>query len=97
MGEDNLNTLNLGRQQTKDPKTWSPLLAGSFFFLDMGPFKNFLLFPPFFGCFGLFMVGRVSSYTTFYSFHSEYYIALIKVLFTLLDSHDPSYSLVKLV
>ncbi len=38
-----------------------------------------------------------ANYDIYYSFFSEYYIALIKVLLTLLDSHDPSYSLVKLV
>jgi hypothetical protein len=47
MPEENSNTLSLGRQQTKDPKTWFPLLAGSFVFLDMGPFKNFLVYPSF--------------------------------------------------
>ncbi len=34
------------------------------FFLDMGPSFLFLVVPPLFGCFDLFMVGRVSSNTT---------------------------------
>jgi len=39
------------------------LLGGSFVFLNVAPFILFLVFPSsfFFGCFGLLMIGRVSS------------------------------------
>ncbi len=42
---------------------WFGLLGGSFVFLDMGPSILFLVFLFFFccGCFGLFMIGKVSS------------------------------------
>ncbi len=40
---------------------WFALLGGSFVFLDVGPSILFPLFTPFFGCFGLFVIGRVSS------------------------------------
>ncbi len=39
---------------------WFTLLGGSFVFLDTGPSILFLAFP-LLGCFGLFMIGRVSS------------------------------------
>ncbi len=41
---------------------WFALLDGSFVFLDIGPSILFLVLPFFFfgGCFGLFMIGRVS-------------------------------------
>ncbi len=41
---------------------WDTLLAGSLVFLDMGPSILLLVFPLFCGCFGLFMIGRVSSF-----------------------------------
>jgi hypothetical protein len=40
---------------------WFALLGGSFVFLDVGHSILFLVFPPFLGCFGLFIIGRVSS------------------------------------
>jgi len=40
------NTLSLSRWQTKDPKTWFPLLGGSFVFLDVGPSIFSVLFAP---------------------------------------------------
>jgi len=42
------NTLSLGRQQTKDPKTWSPLLGESFVFFDDGSSQFFPFISPFF-------------------------------------------------
>jgi hypothetical protein len=39
---------------------WFTLFGDSFVFLDVGPSILFLVFL-FFGCFGLFMIGRVSS------------------------------------
>jgi hypothetical protein len=41
---------------------WFTFLGGSFVFLDMGPYFVPCI-PPFFGCFGLFMTGRVSSFS----------------------------------
>jgi len=49
---------------------WSALLGGSFVFLDVGP-SFFSLYSPFLGCFGLFMIGRVSlsiPITKYYSY-----------------------------
>jgi hypothetical protein len=40
---------------------WFTLLGGSFVFLDVSPSILFLIFSLLFGCFGLFMMGRVSS------------------------------------
>jgi hypothetical protein len=80
------NTLSLGRQQTKDPKTWSTLLGGSFVFFDDGSSLIFPSISPFFGYFGLFMVGRVSSYTTFYSlnFFKQYHAFFKSKLYSFL-------------
>jgi hypothetical protein len=39
---------------------WFAFLGDSFVFLDVGPSILFFVFP-FFGCFGLFMIGRDSS------------------------------------
>ncbi len=38
-----------------------PFFGGFFVFLDMGPSRFFPLYSPFFGCFDLFMIVRVSS------------------------------------
>ncbi len=40
-----------------------PSFGGSFVFLDMGSSFFFPCIPSFFGCFDLFMIGRVSSLT----------------------------------
>ncbi len=39
-----------------------PSLGGSFVFLDVHPSRFFPFIPPFFGCFDLFMIGKVSSF-----------------------------------
>jgi hypothetical protein len=39
---------------------WFTFLGGSFVFLDVGHVILFFVFP-FFGCFGLFTIGKVSS------------------------------------
>jgi hypothetical protein len=39
---------------------WFALLGRSYVSLDVGPSTLFIIFP-FFGCFGLFMIGKVSS------------------------------------
>jgi hypothetical protein len=49
---------------------WFALLGGSFVFLDVGP-SFFSLYSPFFGCFGLFMIVRVSlslPFTKYYNY-----------------------------
>ncbi len=38
-----------------------PSFGGSFVFLDVGPSHFFPLYSPFFGCFDLFMIGKISS------------------------------------
>ncbi len=40
------------------PLWFTFLLGDSFVFLDMGPSLFFFVFSPFFGCFGLFMIGK---------------------------------------
>jgi hypothetical protein len=42
-----------------DVPLWFALLVGSFVFLDVGPSILFLVFPLFFGYFGLFMANKV--------------------------------------
>ncbi len=40
---------------------WFTCFGGSFVSLDIGPSILFFVFPLFLGCFGLFIIGRVSS------------------------------------
>jgi len=40
---------------------WFTFFGGFVVFLDLGPSILFLVFPLFFGCFGLFTIGKVLS------------------------------------
>jgi hypothetical protein len=50
-----------GVQELDDVPWWFASLDGSFVFLDMGPSFFVLCIPTLFGCFDLFMIGRLSS------------------------------------
>ncbi len=55
--------------------SWFILLGGSFVFLDVGPPILFLAFPPFLGCFGLFMIWQGFVNTLVYQLkHKLYYL-----------------------
>ncbi len=53
--------------------SWFILLGGSFVFLDVGPPILFLAFPPFLGCFGLFMIWQGFVNTLVYQLKHKLY------------------------
>jgi hypothetical protein len=53
--------------------SWFILLGGSFVFLDVGPPILFLAFPPFLGCFGLFMIWQGFVNTLVYQLKHQLY------------------------